>query len=100
MKNVLIEYIFTGPIDVAKRLNFHKYGSFNLYRMMETIPDKLAIYKGLKKFRKDLPSILGYAYEADGKEEWFKITRVVILDDEQRIDYVASFHDNEPPRYC
>ena len=97
MKNVLIEYTFTGPIDIAKSLNFHKYGSWNLYRMMETTPDKLAIYKGLEKFRKDLPSILEYTYEA--KEEWFKITRVVILDDEQRIDYVADFCHNEPPRY-
>ena len=100
MKNVLIEYIFTGPIDVAKRLHFHKYGGWNFYRMTETIPDKLAIYKGLEKFRKELPSMLGYAYEANGKEEWFKITRVVILDDEQRTDYVANFYDNEPPFYC
>lgn len=100
MKNVLIEYTFTGPIDIAKRLNFHKYGAWNLYRMVETIPDKLAIYKGLEKFRKDLPSILGHIYGADGKEEWFKITRVDILDDEQRTDYVANYFHNEPPRYC
>lgn len=79
-KYVLIEYDFVGP----KNIHFHEFWDWDLRLVPNKMPDKLAIYKSLKEFLRKMNRKGLYP-------DFFKFTRVEVLDYEQGQCYVNNY---------
>ena len=81
-KYVLIEYDFVGPKNI--RFNIDEFGNWNFRLVPYKMPDKLAIYKSLKDFLKKMSQNGFYP-------DFFKFTRVEVLDYDQRVRYINKY---------
>lgn len=81
-KYVLIEYDFVGP----KNIRFFELWNWELRLVPNKMPDKLAIYKSLKEFLRKM-NRKGLC------PDFFKFTRVEVLDHEQGEFYVNNYFE-------
>lgn len=93
MKNVLVEYNFIGPRIIGADCGYHEHSDWSFVCYDDKTPDKLAIFKATKYFRE-----IAISVDPIYGMSWFKITKIEVMNDSQKLQYRLNYFRHEPPR--